>query len=252
MTIGTCASCGPEMSHSYASTERPSAQRAALDALAALLRLTVLTALPPAELEARLSETKAVPIPDATPLLEQPAVILARRPDLAAAAASLQSASALSAAETTELYPSLTLSALFGVQDTTAFGGFNIWSLGAGIAAPLFNFGRIEGRIDAAEAREEAAYQAYRLSVLETVAEVETALSDLIQQRNRRLVLTQSVDADARALKLARTRYTDGLVTFLDVLTAEQQYLRSQLALADAEGAEAMAFATLSKALALP
>lgn len=221
-------------------------------ARATLLRLTVLTALPPAELEARLSQTKAVPIPDATPLLEQPAVILARRPDLAAAAASLQSASALSAAETTELYPSLTLSALFGVQDTTAFGGFNIWSLGAGIAAPLFNFGRIEGRIDAAEAREEAAYQAYRLSVLQAVAEVETALSDLIQQRNRRLVLTQSVEADARALKLARTRYTDGLVTFLEVLSAEQQLLRSKLTLADAEGAEAIAFAALSKALALP
>lgn len=31
MTIGTCTSCGPEMSHSYASAERPSAERAALE-----------------------------------------------------------------------------------------------------------------------------------------------------------------------------------------------------------------------------
>jgi NodT family efflux transporter outer membrane factor (OMF) lipoprotein len=221
-------------------------------AKAALLRLSVLTALPPAEVQARLQEARPVPVPDVTPLLEQPAVVLARRPDLAAAAASLQNASALSVAETTELYPSITLSALFGVQDTSAFGGFNIWSLGAGLAAPLLNFGRIEGRIDAAEAREEAAYQAYRQSTLEALADVETALSDLVQQRNRRLVLAKSVEADARALMLARTRYTDGIVPFLDVLTAEQQALKSQLALADAEGAEATAFASLSKALALP
>jgi NodT family efflux transporter outer membrane factor (OMF) lipoprotein len=227
----------------------PGARQAAR---ASLLRLSVLTAEAPATLETQLDEAKPVPIPDVTPLLEQPAQVLGRRPDLIAAAASLQSASALSVAETTELYPSLSLSALFGVQDTTAFGGFNIWSLGAGIAAPLFNFGRIEGRIDAAEARQEAAYHTYRQRVLEAVAEVETALSDLLQQRNRRTVLKQSVNADQRALTLARTRYKDGIVPFLDVLNAEQQALKSQLALAEADGAEAIAFAAVSKALALP
>lgn len=221
-------------------------------ARAALLRLTVLTALPPAELETRMRELRPIPIPDVTPLLDQPANVLARRPDVQAATATLQAASALSAAEATELYPSLNLSALFGVQDTTAFGGFNIWSLGAGMAAPLLNFGRIEGRIDAAEAREEGAYHAYRGVVLQAVADVETALSDLVQQRNRRILLAQSVESDARALRLAWTRYKDGIIPFLDVLNAEQQQLRSRLTLAEAEGQEAIAFASLSKALALP
>lgn len=219
---------------------------------AALLRLSVLTALPPSELDTRLHDTAPIPLPEVTPLLDQPASVLARRPDMQAATAALQAASALSAAEATELYPSLNLSALFGVQDTTAFGGFNIWSLGAGIAAPLLNFGRIEGRIDAAEAREQAAYHAYRGVALQAVADVETALSDLLQQRNRRAVLAQSVQSDARALKLAWTRYKDGIIPFLDVLNAEQQQLRSRLTLADAEGQEAIAFASLSKALALP
>lgn len=220
-------------------------------ARAGLLRLTVLTTLPVTELETRLGEAGPASLPNTTPFLAEPASILARRPDIMAAVASLQSATALSAAETTELYPSLNLSALFGVQDTTAFGGFNIWSLGAGIAAPLFNFGRIEGRIDAAQAREVAAYQAYRQSVLKAVADVETALSDLIQQRNRRAVLVHSAEADARALKLAKIRYTDGIVTFLEVLTAEQQSLKSQLSVAESEGAEAIAFAAFCKSLAL-
>lgn len=218
----------------------------------ALLQLSVLCALPPETLTQRLEKVQPIPIPDATPTLELPSVVLARRPDLAASAAALQSASALTVAETAALYPSFTLSALFGVQDTTAFGSSSIWSLGSGIAAPLLNFGRIEGRIDAAEARQEAAYHAYRQHVLQAVADVETSLSELLQQRNRRAILQRSVVTDERALSLAWSRYKDGVVPYLDVLTAEQRRLRTMLSLIEAQAAEAQAFASFSKALALP
>ena len=61
----------------------------------------------------------------------------------------------------------------------------------------------------------------YQQTVLVALKDTENALSAYAKERLRRDSLTESVDADRRALDIARELYKNGLVDFLRVLSSE-------------------------------
>ena len=98
-------------------------------------------------------------------------------------------------------------------------------------------------------AREKQAYHAYRQTVLEAVADVETSLSGFAYETRHRDALWKAVDSNHETLRLARARYENGLTAFTDVLTAQQDLYGSEQQLAQSEAAQAQALVAVYKSL---
>ena len=142
----------------------------------ALNRLNVLLGHPPGSRDALLEQGGELQPLDQQVLVAAPAKVLASRPDVRAAerryAASLSAKDAASA----ELFPDISLTALFGAQSATPFSA-TPWGIGVGLVQPVLNFGRIESQIDSADAQQKQAFLAYQQTVLEALENMENALS---------------------------------------------------------------------------
>ena len=123
-------------------------------------------------------------------------------------------------------YPQITLSGLLGVQSDRIGELFNpgtrIWSAGASLLQPLFDFGRIRANIDAADARQEQAYLSYELTVRTALQEAQTAIILYTQGVIRQKELSNAVEAARKASDLAHRQYQEGTLGLLEVLDAER------------------------------
>lgn len=216
----------------------------------ARLRLTSLTGRFPEQLMPILEGQAHIPGANVEPVLLAPANILSVRPDIRAAAASLNSATASAESATADLFPTLTLSSFFGTTEGAFLSGSQtIWGVALGAAVSLLDFGRIEGRIDAARAVEAQAYEHYRKTVLDAVTEVETALTDYAHINERRVSLQKAYDNASKALEFSQSLYTEGEISFIDVLDSQRTVNEADSALVTAEAAQAEALVRLYKSL---
>jgi len=203
-----------------------------IDETRAMQRLAVLVGKPPAALDDLLSPVVELPAVPNRIAIGDPASLLRRRPDVAAAEARLAAATARIGVAVADLFPRLSLSGSFGALSTslgdltdegartTSFGPFLKWA--------AFDLGRVRDRIRAEEARADAALARYERTVLITLEETENALVRLDQVRRRQLHLLRAEAAAAGAAELARQRYGAGLDSFLAVLDAESRLLAAQ------------------------
>ncbi len=199
-------------------------------------RLVALTGMDTADVTAALAQAGATQALPAAPQA-LPSELLARRPDVIAAGAQLSAADAELAAAARARFPRLTLSAALGLLafdlGSLFDSGSDIYSAGAGIAAPLLDFGRIQAQIDGAAAEKRAAFAAYRGAVFNALGEAEAAYGVVAgADVQAEAALRESADL-ARAAALAETRYRAGLADFLTVLEARRA--------ADASGERAAA-----------
>ena len=204
--------------------------------------LGVLIGQPPETLAQELA-AKGPALPPTPMILPTglPSELLLRRPDLRAAERRLAAANAQIGVQTANLYPKLNLLGLASFaspQLDSLLSSQNFSTVGLDmIQAPIFQGGRIRAGIDQAKAEREQAFQAYRGAVLGAFREVEDALARFKSEDDRRAHLTDAVGAGERNLKIARDQYDAGLVTFLNVLQAENALLnsRDQLVQSDAQ-----------------
>ena len=121
--------------------------------------------------------------------------------------------------------------------------------VGPVIDIPLFDWGRRRSQADADEAALDVAIMGYRQSVLEGIADVETALAGLSAQRKRLDLLqsTQTLIAE-RDVVLAR-RQQLGLACEFSRLSEQRAALQNRSEMAVAQGAQALAYVALYKAL---
>jgi multidrug efflux system outer membrane protein len=200
----------------------------------ALNRLAVLLGHPPGSRDAVLVPTQDAPTPDPRIVVAAPAKVLASRPDIRAAerryAASLSARDAASA----ELFPDISLSALFGIQTATQLTT-NPWGLGVRLVQPVLNFGRIESQIDAADAVQKQAFLTYQQTILNALENMENALSGYGHESTRNLSLTRGVAQNRRAVDLAHNQYANGYTGLLDVLVAQRNLLEAEAAQATSD-----------------
>ncbi len=84
----------------------------------------------------------------------------------------------------------------------------------ANAAVSLLDFGRIQGGIDAARARETQAFEMWRKTVIQAVTEVETALTDT-SHINERLTTLKKASLNAEnSLVLSQQLYKEGEISF--------------------------------------
>jgi len=160
-----------------------------------------------------------------------PSRMLDRRPDVAAAQASLQAAQARVGVAQKAWLPTLTLTAAGGGASPELSELFKssagLWGVNALLNLPLIDGGRRAAGVQSAAAQLDAAAGAYREQVLVAFKEVEDQLSSLQLLGEQAQVQAQAVASAERALALSDTRYRNGLVSQLELLDAR----RSELAL---------------------
>lgn len=178
-------------------------------------------------------------LPEALPRVI-PSELVRRRPDVQAAQALLQAASADHGVAVARLYPQIRLSASLGSQALSMgalFGGESaVWSLIAQLTQPLFNPALPAERRAALAALDAAAanYQAVVLDALRGVADAMRA----VESDAEALAALARADAAAQAsLQSMERQRALGSASYLQWLVAQQQVLqaRSNLVAAQAQ-----------------
>lgn len=247
--IGSAPRLDVERANNLVNTTRASIPEFQRQADNALLRLSVLVGVLPEALPEGLEQSAEIPGADVQPVLMAPAQVLAIRPDVRAAGHFLSANSVLADAAVADIFPTFTISGFYGIADNALSGSISPWSVALGAAVSLLDFGRIEGRIDAAKAREQQAYQMYRKTILTAVSEVETALNDYAHINQQRISLQLAYDSAGSALDLSQTLFKEGEVAFLDVLDAQRTANNAEAALVRAKAAQAESLTRLYKSL---
>ena len=124
-----------------------------------------------------------------------------------------------------------------------------IVTFGPAIDIPLFDWGMRRATLEARDAELSASLLGYREAVLEGVAEAETALATLAQQRERAAALARSLANLQQAAASGTTLRRLGLADGLDQASAHAALAQAQLDLAQAEQERSIAFIALYKAL---
>lgn len=196
--------------------------------------LSALLGQPPRTLQAELIEPKPLPAPDEAIALGVPSELARRRPDIQRSEAALHRAVAATGAAQADFYPRLTLGASVGTQ---ALGGADLgdwgardWSYGPSLYLPIFQGGRLTGTLALREQEQQAAAIDYRRTVLAAWHEVDNALTDAAAERQHQQALAQAVTQNERALSVARQRYQEGAIDFLNVLNVQRALLETQSA----------------------
>lgn len=244
----------------------------------ALNRMTMLLAQPPGTLQAQLApgpSADAAANPGANGAagvggmpragaadvrgpdlaLGVPGEVLRHRPDIQAAEARLQAATARIGVAMADLYPRVTLGLSFGVETLAEerFGewGSRQWSLGPSLHLPLFDNGRRRAGIELREREQQEAAIAFQKTVLKSWHEMDDALSAYAAERQRQLALAAR-EASARAtLELATARSRRGLGDELPVLQAQRALLAVQRARSAGDTALALRLLGICKASGL-
>jgi len=165
------------------------------------------------------------------PAAPLPSALLARRPDIAQAEASLAASDASLAAARAAYLPQVRLSAAGGGLFVQHLDPVTVWSLGASALAPIFDGGRLRAQSDAATARRDQAAFAYRKTALTAFGEVESALEGVGRLAEQEDSAVRQRAAAASALDHARKRYQAGYVAYLEELDAQRGLLATELAL---------------------
>ncbi|MEO8080732.1 MAG: efflux transporter outer membrane subunit [Caldimonas sp.] len=190
--------------------------------------------------------------PPAVPL-GVPSDLLQRRPDVASAERAMAAANAQIGVATAAWYPSITLAPSLGAESRSLASLFDapsaLWSLGAGITAPLFNGGRIDANVAFARAGYDATVASYRRVVLVAMQEVEDGITGLAALERADTQARTSVQAARHVLELATARYEGGATTYLDVISAQQTLLTAERQAAQIEGQRLLTSVFLIKAL---
>jgi NodT family efflux transporter outer membrane factor (OMF) lipoprotein len=207
----------------------------------------------PGELVAELSPNKPVPPAPPEVPIGLPADLLRRRPDVRMAERQLAAETARIGLAKSDWFPKLSLTGDAGLESVTLGKWFEpgsqFWSLGPTLQWRALDFGRVRAEVKAQTAVQEAALATYERAVLNSLQEAENAVVAFAQEQNRHGALGDEVAENRRSLDMANGLYTQGSVSYLDVLDAERSLYQSEDDLAVSDQAVSIDLITLYKAL---
>ncbi|MBV9342371.1 MAG: efflux transporter outer membrane subunit [Acidobacteria bacterium] len=182
-----------------------------------------------------------------------PSQLLERRPDIARAERQVASAAAQVGVARSAFYPHISLTGQAGVDSTDLAKLLNgpsaIWSLGMAALEPLVAGGRYRAQLENARAVYDEDVALYRETVLVAFQQVEDSLAGLNALGAASESQARAVSDAERSLTLANGRYTGGLASYLDVITAQEQVLSNERLAAQIQGQRLVTSVLLVKAL---
>jgi len=192
-------------------------------------QLALLSGRTPGALDSRLAASRRVPEMASNMATGVPAETLRQRPDVRASERGLEAAFARTKSAQRERLPSLNLSGSIGIDALKAGNIFSpesaIASLLGSLATPVIDAGRIRQNIRAVSSRERQALIAYEATVLNALAEVESALAAVQRYSEQLRILNKATAAAREAATLAAWQYEAGQVDLLVSLDAQRTLL---------------------------
>jgi len=182
-----------------------------------------------------------------------PSELLERRPDISAAERRVAAANASIGVAKAAFFPTVQLNGLAGLESVDAGTLFNgssrLWAVGPSLTLPLFEGGRLRASLRLAKAAYEEMVANYRQSVLTAFSEVEDNLAAQALLANQYEAEGDALLAARKQLEIANNRYRDGLITYLEVATAESTALNLEFSATQLRGQQLVATVALVKAL---
>ena len=217
----------------------------------ALNQLAILIGQFPGSLDQELSEDSGLPVVETELAIAPPAELLRRRPDIRQAERQLAAQTARIGVATAELYPqfSLTGALTLGASEFGDLDNKVGWSFSPGVRWNLFSGGKVQGLIDVEESRTKQAAINYEKTVLDALAEVETTMVAMRQEKLRSEKLSEAVDASQESVELVTSGYKAGLSDFQALLDSQRSLFVQQDKLVESEGRAIVAFINLNRAM---
>jgi multidrug efflux system outer membrane protein len=182
-----------------------------------------------------------------------PSSVLARRPDINQAEQMLVAQNARIGVAVAMRFPSISLTGMLGAASsdltTITTGDAVIWSAGAGIVGPIFQFGKNKRRVDIERQRMYQDSMYYVQTILQAFREVEDALIEINTLDRESIARERQMAAAQNAAMLSQERYNGGVTSYLEVLDSERSQFNAQLAAAEVYQMHLNAYVFLYKAL---
>jgi multidrug efflux system outer membrane protein len=182
-----------------------------------------------------------------------PSMLLARRFDIRAAEETLRASDANVDAARLAFFPAITLTGLAGLASPALRDLFDsgryAWSIAPALTLPIFNAGRLQSNLEAAQAQQRIAVERYRFAVRNAFGEVSNALVDYERLGEERAALAVAVTANRERLRLADLRYRAGVAAYFEVLDSSRQLFEAELALLNSTAGQYRAVIDLYRAL---
>ncbi len=182
-----------------------------------------------------------------------PSELLEHRPDIASAERRMAAANADVGVAKAAFFPTVRIDGLAGFQSVSFSSWFNwssrMWSVGPSLEIPIFTGGLNRANLAAAHATYDETVANYRQTVLNAFGEVADQLAAQHLLADQSTAQNESVVSAQQALQIANNRYKAGLVTYLDVVTAQAQALSLEQSAVQLQGARLTATVNLIKSL---
>lgn len=218
----------------------------------AMNRLSVLLGMPPADLTNVIGPGH-IPIPPPEIAVGIPADIIRRRPDVRRTERELAAQSEEIGIAVSDLYPHLSISGTIFFE-SERFGDLFTHEAWGGAVGPSFrwdvlNYGRLRANIRREEARFGELLYTYQQTVLRANEEAENALALYLYSHQITASLQQGADASVEGVRIASTRYQDGVTDFNRLSNMQLFVARQQDQLAVAKGQVAQGWIDVYRSL---
>ncbi len=183
-----------------------------------------------------------------------PTEMLSIRPDVKVAELSLDIANTKVGVAKANMYPSLNITAAGGLNSLKASNWFNIpaslfGSVAGGITQPIFQRKQLKTQYELEKVKRDKVVLEFRQSVLNAVGEVSDELTRIEKLKDQYSIAENRTATLQQAVNNANLLFKNGMATYLEVITAQSNYLQSELDLATLKTARLSAAIRLYRSL---
>ena len=183
-----------------------------------------------------------------------PTQILSRRPDVKAKELAVLVADAKMGISKIALYPNLQITASGGLDSYLASHWYQVpgslfGMVTGSLVQPLINNRSLTTQYEIAKIEKEKAVLQFRQSVLAAVGEVSNALVQIEKLKTQVKLAEERVNALQNAIKNSNLLFNSGLANYLEVITAQNSLLQSELELATLNRDQHIAISELYRSL---
>ena len=166
-----------------------------------------------------------------------PSILLRNRPDVKQAEMYYMASNERIGVAQAMRFPSFNIAAIAGFANSSVSSLFDgssyLQNASAGVAGPIFNFGKNKRRVEIYRQIAEESRLSYQKTCLVAVAEVEQSLQNVRTYKAEWDARNKQVIAARKNLELSNARYYNGYVSYLEVLEVERSLFSAELSLSE-------------------
>jgi multidrug efflux system outer membrane protein len=213
--------------------------------------LSIMLARPPGAIAEMDAGRAKIPLANLDVVVDLPAELLRRRPDVRTAEMLLAAQSALIGVSEAALYPSIALVGSMGLSANSKNWSMRTldWAVGPALVWNIFDYGRLKNQVLVEDARFQQLHENYLDTVLRAAREMDDAAVGFAKGRIQVDILRDAVQAARRSLDIATIQYREGLVDFQRVLDAQRTLFSQQDRLVGTQGGVTQSLVSLYKAM---